>query len=234
MNTKFLLIPLIFLGLSFQSCTALKTIVEAPTSLESILAVKEVLTSSHVRALNKLRKLNKNGIESLIPDEVGKVLNTMSSLDGLGLGGDFDKIKSSVEKASAIAVEEGSFIIKDAIKQVDLGDAAAIVLQGEDAATAVLRQAMYNTVKTRYSDQMNAELDKSEVKQYWPMAAGAYNLFAKNKVEGELSDFLAERAVDAVFLAMGKEEKEIRKDPAALGSAVVTKVFDYYSKKQKS
>ena len=66
------------------------------------------------------------------------------------------------------------------------------------------------------------------------MAAGAYNLFAKNKIDDTLSDFMAERAVDAVFLAMGKEEKQIRTDPASLGKAVVTKVFDYYVKNRNS
>ena len=43
---------------------------------------------------------------------------------------------------------------------------------------------------------------------------------------------MAERAVDAIFLGMGKQEKNIRTDYKSLGSAVVTKVFDYYSQKK--
>lgn len=54
--------------------------------------------------------------------------------------------------------------------------------------------------------------------------------FAKTKVDTRLSDLLAESAVDGMFLAMGHEEQEIRKDPSSLGKAVVTKVFDYYMK----
>lgn len=66
------------------------------------------------------------------------------------------------------------------------------------------------------------------------MATGAYNLFASDdkKVDNNLSDFMAERAVDALFLSMGKQEKAIRQDPASLGKSVVTKVFDYYQSKK--
>jgi|GEM_PF-3945148 len=35
------------------------------------------------------------------------------------------------------------------------------------------------------------------------------------------------------FIGMGKEEAVIRQNPSALGSAVVTKVFDYYKNKKQ-
>jgi hypothetical protein len=107
----------------------------------------------------------------------------------------------------------------------------AVVIGGEDAATQVLRQAMYATVKQRYSSLLNAEFEKNDVNKYWPLAAGAYNMFSKNKVDSNLSDFAAERAVDVLFLSIGKEEKNIRTDYKSLGKQAVTKVFDYYTKK---
>ncbi|MBK9734617.1 MAG: DUF4197 family protein [Saprospiraceae bacterium] len=45
-----------------------------------------------------------------------------------------------------------------------------------------------------------------------------------------LSNFIADKAVDAVFLAIGHEEQEIRKDYKSLGIGIVNKVFDYYTK----
>lgn len=48
-----------------------------------------------------------------------------------------------------------------------------------------------------------------------------------------LAGFMAERAVDALLLTMGKEETAIRKDPKKLGKAVATKVFNYYQKNKK-
>jgi hypothetical protein len=122
--------------------------------------------------------------------------------------------------------------MKDAIDELTFGDAVAIVVGGEDAATEVLREAMYGGVTKRYSQRLDEELQKTEVNKYWPMASTTYNLFAKEKIEESFSDYLAKRAVDALFLTMGKEEKEIRIDPASLGKATVTKVFDYYTKRR--
>jgi hypothetical protein len=151
----------------------------------------------------------------------------------LGLGEDIDKVTKTIGDASNIALKESSAIMADAIKEVSFSDAVAIVVGGENAATQVLKNAMTTVVKKRYSSVLNTQLNKTEANKYWPMAAGAYNLLAKNKVEPNLSDFIADKAVDAIFLAMGHEETQLRKDPASVGSAVVSKVFDYYVKNKR-
>lgn len=204
--------------------------VAEPTSLETISALHEVLNSSAFRTINTLRNLDKNGVESVLPKEIQPVL---ANLKKMGFGSEIDKITKSVGIASKLVAEESTGIVKDAIKQVKFKDAVAVVLGGEDAATAVMKEAMYGAVKQRYSSRLEAELSKSQVLEYWPLATTAYNLFAKNKIDANLPDFLAERSVDALFLGMGREEAKIRKDPASLGNAVVTKVFDYYQKKKR-
>lgn len=212
------------------SCGTLADLGIKPTTFETLSAVKEVMNSSAFRALKTLAQLNQDDPLAMLPAEAQPVIQGMKML---GLGSEMDVVTKQISKASALIVNEGQGIMADAIKEVKITDAAAIILGGESAATAVLKDAMYATVKKRYSTRLDTELDKTEAKQYWPMAAAGYNLFAKEKVDATLTDFVAERSVDAVFLAMGKQEKDIRKDPKALGKAVVTKVFDYYEKKQK-
>ena len=217
--------------LLFTSCSTLKSLVSEPSLFESISALKEILNSSAFRAIRDIKKVNDGGIAALLPEELRPILGTLKTM---GLGEDVDIVTAQIEKASLLVAEESAGIMKDAISEVKFGDAVAVILGGENAATEVLRQAMYGSVKKRYSSRLDQELEKSEVKQYWPAAASAYNLFSSKKVDSSLSDFLAERAVDGLFLTMGKEEKEIRKDPASLGIGVVTKVFDYYQKKKRS
>ncbi|MEL6986709.1 MAG: DUF4197 domain-containing protein [Bacteroidota bacterium] len=227
---KRLIILALAATIGISSCATLGQLIAEPTSLETITALKEVLNSSSFRAIKTLKKMQKNGIVGALPDEVGGVLN---ALKGLGLGKEIEGVTNTITKASGIVAEESAAIVGDAIKEVKFGDAVAVVVGGEDAATAVLRKAMYGAVKKRYSERLDQELNKADVNQYWPLAAGAYNVFAKEKVDANLSDFLAERAVDALFLTMGKEEKQIRTDPASLGKQVVTKVFDYYVNKKR-
>lgn len=216
--------------LLFTSCSTVNSLLMKPSSLETIMAVKEVLNSSAFKAIKTFSKLNSDqGVMAILPEELAPVLNTLKTL---GMGEDVEKITQKIGEISALVVDESSGIMKDAISEVKFSDAVAIVIGGEDAATQVLREAMYGSVKKRYSEKLDVELNNAEVTPYWEMATGTYNLFAKKKVDTNLSDFLAERAVDGVFLAMGKEEKEIRRDPASLGKAVVTKVFDYYKNRK--
>lgn len=222
---------LLVVGLMLPSCSTLKQLGIEPTALETVTALRSVLDSSAFKAAKTLGKMKMGGAESIVPKEIAMVLG---KLKGLGIGGDVDKVTQKVGEISALVAEEGAVLMKDAIKNVDFGDAAAVVIYGEDAATQALRKSMYKSVKQRYSERLDTEFAKVPELEYWGAAKTAFNLFAKkdDKIEGTISDFAAEKAVDAMFLAMGKEERKIRKDPTSVGKAVVSKVFNYYQKKK--
>jgi len=228
---KKIITPFLILTMMLTSCSTLNQLGIAPTSLETIQAVKGLMDGSAFRAINALQKMNAaGGVQGLLPAELAPVLNTLKTL---GVGKEVDQITTQINGISKMVAGESAGIMKDAIGSIKITDAVGVVLGAEDAATMLLKNAMYGSVKKRYSERLDTELGKTEVPQYWPMATGAYNLFAKNKVDSDLSGFLAERAVDALFLTMGKEESQIRKDPKKLQNAVVTKVFDYYQNKKK-
>lgn len=223
---SFLLVSLLILG---SSCSTLQNLAMAPSNLETINAVKEVLNGSAFKAIEGLAKASNGGLEAVLPEEVRPVLATLKTL---GLGDEINKLDKKVGIVSEAAYIESKGLMSDAIKEVKFEDAASIVMGGENAATIALKNAMYGAVKKRYSSKLDGQLANIDETKHWDTAVSAYNLFAKNKIEGTLSDFIAERAVDAVFVAMGKEEAVIRKNPASLEKAVVTKVFDYYKDKK--
>ena len=208
-----------------SSCSTLQNFAYIPSEFEKITAVKEVMNSSAFKALQKISAVSSDGLEALLPEEIQPVIKTLRTL---GLGDELDMLNTKVAGASTVALSEGEGLMKDAILEMDVVDAAAIITGEEDAATVALKNAMYGAVKKRYSSRLDGELAKVDETKHWDTAVSAYNLFAKNKIEGSLSDFIAERAVDAVFIAMGKEEAVIRQDPSSLGKEVVTRVFDYY------
>lgn len=224
---KKVILSILTISVLFSSCKTLGEMGLKPTNLETVMALKNILDNSTFKAIKKLKDINDGGLETALPNEVSTVLNTLRTV---GYSDEVDKVTKSIGQASTLVLGESEGIITDAIGELKFTDAVAVVLGGEDAATNVLKRAMYNTVKNRYSARLGQELDKTEANKYWPMAAGAYNIFAKNKMEATLPDFLAERAVDGLFLAIGKEEAKARTDYKAIGNSVVTKVFDYYSK----
>ncbi len=222
----FLLVSLLILG---SSCSTLQNLAMAPSNLETINAVKEVLNGSAFKAIEGLAKASNGGLEALLPEEARPVITTLKTL---GLGDEINKLDKKLGVVSEAAYIESKGLMSDAIKEVKFEDAASIVMGGENAATIALKNAMYGAVKKRYSDRLDGQLANVDETKHWDTAVSAYNLFAKKKIEGSLSDFISERAVDAVFIAMGKEEAVIRKNPASLEKAVVTKVFDYYKDKK--
>jgi len=226
---RIILLALAFFVMTFSSCSVMNNLGIKPSNLETVMALKNILDSSTFKALNTLKNVNDNGIEGALPTEIGTVLKTLKTV---GYGAEVDKVTKSIGNVSKVMLSESEGIVGDAISELKFTDAVAVVLGGEDAATNVLKRAMYSTVKNRYSTRIEEELGKTEALTYWPIAASAYNLFSKNKMEGSLPDFLAERSVDAIFLAMGKQEASIRTDYKSLGNSVVTKVFDYYTEKK--
>jgi hypothetical protein len=228
---KKIILPFIaFTIVTFTSCSVLSDLNIKPSNLETVMALKNILDSSTFKALKAFNGVNDDGIASVLPDEINTVLKTLKTF---GYGKEVDQVTLSISNASKVMLKESEGIIGDAISELKFTDAVAVVLGGEDAATNVLKRAMYDTVKKRYSARIEQELGKTEALTYWPIAASGYNVFAKKKVNSSLPDFLAERSVDAVFLAMGKQEASIRTDYKSLGNSVVTKVFDYYSKNKK-
>lgn len=214
--------------LMFSSCATLNQLGIKPSAFETALALKEILNSSTFKTIKTLKSLSDGNTNGVLPPQVDKVLGGLSAL---GLGDDIKKVNEQISHATGVALSESEGIISDAIKELSFTDAASIVLGGEQAATGVLKNAMYKSVKKRYSQRLANALAGQEAVKYWPVAANAYNLFASKKVDSSLEDFLAERAVDAVFIGIGKNEKAIRSDYKSLGNQVVNKVFDYYTKK---
>lgn len=223
---KYAIIALVSMFM-LQSCEILNQLPLKPSNLEVISALKNILNSSTFKAINTISNINQNGVEGLLPKEVQPVLATLKTL---GLDKEINQVTSQINNASGLVLKESKGIMNDAVKELSFSDAASVVLGGKHAATDVLKKAMYASVKKRYSQRLNSEFQKNDVNKYWPMAASAYNMFSSKKVDGNLSDFVAERAVDLLFSNVAKEEEKIRNNYRSLGSDVVNKVFDYYTK----
>ncbi|MFT4534059.1 MAG: hypothetical protein ACJA1A_000222 [Saprospiraceae bacterium] len=147
----------------FSSCKTLGELGIKPSSLETVMALKNILDSSTFKAIKKLKNIDDDGLEKALPSEVEIVLN---SLKTVGYGDEVEKMPKSNSQVSTLALGESEEIIGHAIGELKFTDAAAVVLGGEDAATNVLKRAMYITVKKRYSARLGEELDKTDVNTY--------------------------------------------------------------------
>ncbi|MCQ2607265.1 MAG: DUF4197 domain-containing protein [Bacteroidales bacterium] len=119
------------------------------------------------------------------------------------------------------------------------------------AATKYLKNQTYNSLVDAYSPKMNAALDKKFVGnasatslwnditsnynglvvQYGSAATLAAKLAGKDisfkEVNTNLGEFVTAKALDGLFVKVGAQEKEIRKNPFQWASDIIQKVFGY-------
>ena len=124
-----LFLSLSIVGLLFSSCKTIQNVGSAPSNIETLLAVKEVLNSSAFRSLESVAKTSDGGLMALLPDEVQPVMATLRTL---GLGGQIDALNKKVEIASEAVLIEGKGLMSDAISEFKAEDAASIILGGEN------------------------------------------------------------------------------------------------------
>ncbi len=117
------------------------------------------------------------------------------------------------------------------------------------AATKYLKNQTYNALVDAYSPKMDAALDKKFVgnasatslwnditsnyngfvSQYGKLASTAAALAGKDvsfkEVDTNLGEFVTAKALDGLFVKVGAQEKEIRKNPFQWASDIIQKVF---------
>ena len=218
---------------SFVSCDTAGILFDEPSPSEIQYALQKLLDSSAIDALATLRDINQQGFGGLLPEELQPVLSTLQATGQLE---DIDKVETTLKNVSSDVLSETSEIMKETISNLNFSDGVAVVLGGKEAATQVLRDKMYITVKNRYSSKLENELVtvEPEIMNYWRIGSSAYNLLAASdeKVSGSLPDFIAERSVDLLFSSMGAEEADYRSNIERIGDSVVSKVFNYYRNRE--
>jgi len=118
------------------------------------------------------------------------------------------------------------------------------------AATQYLKLKTFDNLVALYSPKINTSLDKDLVlntsaNEIWSSFTTNYNsllsvinsnpltssldsqLGLPSSINTNLGEFSTQVALDELFFRVGKEEKNIRKDPFKWASSIIQKVFGY-------
>jgi hypothetical protein len=157
------------------------------------------------------------------PPEAQKVESTLRSV---GMGKTADDAILAINRAAENAAVEAKDVFVGAIKQMTVTDAVNIVKGDSGAATKYLRAKTTAQLKTKFTPIINKSLEKTDATKYWSTAMNAYNQVPLvEKVNPNLSAYVTEKAMNALFLMIAKEEAEIRRDPLKQTTELLKKVF---------
>lgn len=193
---------------------------------EIIGGLKEALEKGAQKSSNKLSMIDgffaNAALKILLPPEAQKVEQTLRSM---GMDKQVDNAILSVNRAAEDAAKSAAPIFMNAIKSMSIQDGVAILRGSDTAATSYLRTKTLLPLTEAFRPVIENSLQKVDATKYWKTLFSTYNMISLNKVNPDLTAYVTEKALSGIFIQLGQEEADIRKNPAARTTALLQKVF---------
>lgn len=199
-----------------------------PSEKEAGQGVKEALAQGVTRSVLSLHKADgffrSDLYKVLLPPDAQKA---ESVLRKIGFGEQVDQAILAINRGAEDAVGEAGPIFVSAIKEMTLTDALGIVRGNKDAATQYFKRKTSQELITAFTPSVQASLDRTSATKYYADIANMYNRLptGSNKVNPDLTNYVVQKAVDALFDQIAKEEANIRANPLARTTETLKKVF---------
>ena len=217
------LLGLAIAGVPLHAATATAT----GTKSETAEGLKAALNQAVVTAVTTLGKPDgfMGNPEVRIPLP-GKLEKAAKKLRKLGMRKQTDALELAMNRAAEAAVPEAKALFVDAIKQMSVADAVALLRGPEDAATQYFRGAMSGKLTERFQPIVTKATESVQLaKQYNDVAGRASALGLVDQKDASLDAYVTRKALDGLFLVMAREEAAIRKNPLGQANALLRKVF---------
>ena len=222
------------LGDVLKKITGGGTATGTPSTLEIASGIKQALEIGTSRGADLLSAkdgfLGNMAVKILFPPEAQKVEKTLRSL---GMGKLADNVILGLNRAAEDAAKEAKPIFLSAIKQMTIADATNILLGSKDAATNYFKRVTTAQLMEKFKPVIANSLAKVGATKYWGDAASQYNKIPLVKpVNTDLSNYVAQKAIDGMFIQVAQEELKIRDNIGSRSTSVLQKVFGYADKKK--
>jgi hypothetical protein len=160
----------------------------------------------------------------LLPPDAKKIENTLRAL---GFNSLVDKAILQINRGAEDAAGYAKPIFVDAIRSMTLQDAIGLVRNGDTSATHFFRVKTTEMLLSAFKPVIQSSLNKVDATKYYSDLVNKYNSLPTtfNKVNPDLSSFVTDRAVIALFDLVAKEEVNIRTNIAARSTDILRKVF---------
>jgi hypothetical protein len=229
---KKIALMLLLIVLLNSSCDVLQNLPTSTgtgvTEVEAGQGIKEALAQGITNAVLQLNRedgfFKDSFYKILLPPEARKVENTLRDL---GMGKLVDKAILQVNRGAEDAAGYAKPIFIDAIKSMTLQDAIGLVRNGDTSATHFFREKTTAKLTTAFLPVIKSSLNKAEATKYYGDIVNTYNSFPTTlkKINPDLPGYVTERATNALFDLISKEEKNIRQNPLARTTDILKKVF---------
>lgn len=224
------------LTLGLLSCDTLSNLPTgniAITQTEAAQAIKQALDKGVDQGVALLNKpdgfFGNEAYKLFLPPDAQKVETTLRQL---GMGGLVDRAILQINRSAEDAVGYARPIFVDAIKEMTIADAINIIKGPSDAATQYFKQKTTDKLVAAFTPVIKGSLEKFSATKYYTEVISTYNNFPTTlrKINPDLTSYVVDKSVGALFDQIAKEEAEIRANPVARTTDILKKVFGWAAK----
>jgi hypothetical protein len=194
---------------------------------DAAAGLKEALTKGSQAAVAALGKqdgfLRNERVKIPLPEGLHQVEGMMRSL---GMGKYADELVTTMNRAAEAAVVEAKPLLVNAVKNMSLQDAKAILGGGQDAATQYFKRTTSGPLTDKFLPIVTKATQKVKLADKYNEFAGKGAKFGLvDAKDADLNKYVTRKALDGLFLMIADEEKKIRQDPVGAASGIISKVF---------
>jgi hypothetical protein len=189
--------------------------------------LKEALRVGTERVVGKVGKadgFNANPeIHVPLPDSLKRVQSALHAVSASGMA---DDLELRLNRAAEAAAPQAKTIFWKAISDMSVDDARGILNGPQDSATQYLKGKMSAPLETAMKPVVDKSLaDAGAIKAYDGMMGQYKSLPFMPDVKANLTEHVLDKALDGIFLYLGREEAAIRQNPAQRSTDLLKKVF---------
>ena len=200
---------------------------ERITDREAVAGLRAALEKGSQAAVGRLGRadgfLGDPKVKIPLPESLTRAESVMRRL---GMGKYADELVVAMNRAAEEAVPEARQIFVDSVRKMTIRDAKGILTGGETAGTEYFRRTTEQALHGRFLPIVSKATARVGVaEKYHQYGEKAARVGLLKKEDADLDEYVTKRALDALYLTVAEEEKQIRKDPVGAGTSIIRKVF---------
>jgi hypothetical protein len=224
---KFNSIPLLAAVILLAQQRAQAFSLDELSNKDATQGLKVALEKGALAAVNLLGKkdgfLGNEKVRIPLPgylEDAAKLLRTF------GQGARIDELVTAMNRAAETAVPMAKDLLLSAVKSMNVSDAKKILAGGETSITSFFAEKTRTPLGVKFLPivtQATAKVGLAE--KYNQVAGKAADMGLVKKEDANIQQYVTGKSLDGLYLMIGEEEKNIRQNPVAAGSALLEKVF---------
>lgn len=158
-----------------------------------------------------------------LPGKLGKAARTMKLM---GMGAQVEQLEASMNQAAEAAVPQTQALLLQAVQNMTLQDAKAILAGPQDSATRYLDKSSREQLRSRFLPIVRqATQQVGLAQQYNAFAGQAASFGVIDAQSAQIENYVTEQALNGLFKIIAEQEAGIRRNPAQAAGSLARKVF---------